>query len=168
MKKNIGKIVNTHGIRGDLRILSNSDFKDSRFQIGNKLEVSGHRVSEIVEIEKWYVHKNFDILKFKGYDNINDVEKFKNGLLLGDSLDQSVLAEGEFFLEDIIGLKVVDEAGSEIGIIKDINLNSYQRLLIIDGPRKGMVPYVDEFVLNTDLATKTMTIKLIPGLLDEN
>lgn len=169
MKKQVGKIVNTQGIKGEIRVLSNSDFKDVRFAVGNKLEAKMRHESEIVEIENHYVHKNFDILKLKGYDNINDVLKFKNALLLGDPLTDEALAEGEYFVEQIVGLNVVDQDGNEVGTVKAINTQSYQKLLIIKTNGKdAMIPYVDQFVSGVDLATKTMHVKLIPGLIDED
>lgn len=169
MKKQIGKIVNTQGIKGEIRVLSNSDFKDVRFAVGNKLEAKMRNGSEIIEIEKHFVHKNFDILKLKGYDNINDVLKFKNALLLGDPLTDEALGEGEYFVEQIVGLNVVDQDGNEVGTIKSINTQSYQKLLVIKTNGKdALIPYVDQFVSNVDLDTNTMHVNLIPGLIDED
>ncbi len=169
MKKQVGKIVNTQGIRGEIRVLSNSDFKDIRFAVGNKLEAKMRRESEIVEIEKHYQHKTFDIIKLKGYDNINDVLKFKNALLLGDALDDEALGEGEFFVEQIVGLNVVDQDANHVGVVKSINTQSYQKLLTIKTEGKdAMIPYVDEFVSEINLDTNTMHVNLIPGLISED
>ncbi|WOO88544.1 ribosome maturation factor RimM [Mollicutes bacterium LVI A0078] len=169
MKKQVGKIVNTQGIRGEVRVLSNSDFKDIRFKEGNKLEVKMRRESEMIEIERHYQHKNFDILKLKGYDNINDVIKFKNGLLMGEPLQDDALGDGEYFVEQIVGLDVVDQDGNKVGVVKAINTQSYQKLLTVKTSGKdAMIPYVDHFVDRVDLATNTMHVNLIPGLIDED
>lgn len=169
MKKQVGKIVNTQGIKGEVRVLSNSDFKDIRFAVGNTLEVQMRRGVEIIEIERYYKHKNFDILKLKGYDNINDVLKFKNGLLLGAKLPAETLDDGEYFVEEIIGLEVIDQNQNKIGVVKDINTQSYQKLLTIKTKQKdALIPYVDEFVSSIDLEQKQMHVKLIPGLIDED
>lgn len=169
MKKQVGKIVNTQGIKGEIRVLSNSDFKDIRFAEGNKLEAQMRRESEIIEIERHYTHKNFDILKLKGYDNINDVLKFKNALLLGEELTDEALGDGEYFVEQIVGLTVVDQDGNNVGTVKAINTQSYQKLLTIETSGKdAMIPYVDEFVSGIDLETNTMHVNLIPGLIDED
>ncbi len=169
MNKEVGKIVNTHGIRGELRILSNSDFKDVRFAKGSKLTAKGRRFEEIIEIESHYTHKNFDIVKLVGYTNINEVEKFKNCMLYGPELDESVLGDGEYFIDQIVGLNVVDQDGNKIGVVKSLNTQSYQKLLIIKTEDKdAMVPYVDHFVLDINLDTNTMTINNMPGLIDEN
>lgn len=169
MKKQVGKIVNTQGIKGEIRVLSNSDFKDIRFAEGNKLEAQMRRESEMIEIERHYTHKNFDILKLKGYDNINDVLKFKNALLLGEELTDEALGDGEYFVEQIVGLSVVDQDGNKVGTVKAINTQSYQKLLTIETSGKdAMIPYVDEFVSDIDLETNTMHVKLIPGLIDED
>ncbi len=169
MKKQIGKIVNTQGIRGEIRVLSNSDFKDIRFAVGNKLEAKMRRESEMIEIEKHYTHKSFDIIKLKGYDNINDVLKFKNALLLGEELNDEALGEGEYFVEQIIGLEVIDQDGNKVGVVKAINTQSYQKLLTIKTEGKdAMIPYVDHFVKEIDLETKTMHVNIIPGLISED
>ncbi len=169
MQKKIGKIVNTQGIKGEIRVLSNSDFKHIRFVKGNKLTVQMKNDSKIIEIENHYSHKNFDILKLKGYDNINDVLKFKGCLLLGEKLTEDVLDEGEYFIEQIIGLRAIDENDQEIGTIKDVKTNTYQKMLIIETSKKNhMVPYVPEFVKEIDISARTLKIKLIPGLIDEN
>lgn len=169
MKKQVGKIVNTQGIKGEIRVLSNSDFKDIRFAVGNKLEAKMRRETEMIEIERHYTHKNFDILKLKGYDNINDVLKFKNALLLGEALNDEVLDSGEYFVEQIVGLTVVDQEGTKVGVVKAINTQSYQKLLTIETDSKdAMIPYVDEFVSEINLDTNTMHVKLIPGLISED
>lgn len=169
MKKQVGKIVNTQGIKGEIRVLSNSDFKDVRFATGNKLEAKMRNGSEMIEIENHYAHKNFDILKLKGYDNINDVLKFKNALLLGEELTDEALGEGEYFVEQIVGLNVVDQDGNQVGTVKSINTQSYQKLLVIKTSGKdAMIPYVDHFVDSIDLETNTMHVNIIPGLIDED
>lgn len=169
MKKQVGKIVNTQGIKGEVRVLSNSDFKDIRFAVGNKLEVKMRHETIMVEIERHFVHKNFDVLKLKGYDNINDVLKFKNGMILGESLNQEALADGEYFVEQIVGLDVIDQDGNNIGEITSINTQSYQKLLTVKtGGKDALIPYVPEFVTNVDLEANQMHVKLIPGLIDED
>ena len=103
---NVGKIVNTHGIRGEVRVISQTDFPEERYRKGAELTlfrenkeplpliVSGHRK-----------HKNFDLLTFEGYPNINDVEPFRNGILKVTKDDLVDLAENEFYYHEIIGLK---------------------------------------------------------------
>lgn len=169
MKKQVGKIVNTQGIKGEVRVLSNSDFKDVRFAVGSKLEAKMRNGSETIEIERHYTHKNFDILKLKGYENINEVLKFKNALLMGDPLTDEALGEGEYFVEQIVGLNVIDQDGNEVGVVKEINTQSYQKLLTIKTEGKdAMIPYIDEFVDQIDLESNTMRVNLIPGLIDED
>lgn len=169
MKKQVGKIVNTQGIKGEVRVLSNSDFKDVRFAVGSKLEAKMRNGSETIEIERHYTHKNFDILKLKGYENINDVLKFKNALLMGDPLTDEALGEGEYFVEQIVGLNVIDQDGNEVGVVKEINTQSYQKLLTVKTKGKdAMIPYIDEFVDYIDLESNTMHVNLIPGLIDED
>ena len=80
---NVGKIVNTHGIKGEVRVISKTDFPDERYKKGNALFLFMPDKDEPIEliVKSHRVHKNFDLLTFEGYDNVNQVEKFKGGIL---------------------------------------------------------------------------------------
>ncbi|MFV0246369.1 MAG: ribosome maturation factor RimM [Mycoplasmatales bacterium] len=160
--KIIGKIVNTQGINGELRILSNSDFKDIRFKVGNELFIGEKKVI----VSNYRIHKNFDILKFEGFDNINEVTKFKGKDLMGVELKNSYLDKNEFFSEDIIGLKVIDiDTNEVIGTVKELrNYGSCNTLIIKNGDKKYNVPFLDEFIKEVD-TNEFIKIKVIEGLL---
>ncbi len=169
MTKHVGDIVNTHGIKGEIRVLSNSDFKHIRFAPGSKLTAKMRNASEQIIVERRSVHKNFDIIKLVGYDNINDVLKFKGAKILGPILGEDVLADGEYFTSQIIGLNIIDQDGVNRGVIESINTDNYQKLLTVKTAcGKKYIPYVEEFVKQVDLENNNMHINVIPGLLDEN
>src|SRR5690554_2047517 len=119
---NVGKIVNTHGIRGEVRIISLTDFPEKRYKKGTKLFVFLKDEKNPIEVtvSSWRKHKNFDLLVFEGFHSVNDVEKFKGGLLKvsKDQLDE--LNEDEFYFHEIIGCTVKDLDETEIGMIKEI------------------------------------------------
>ena len=109
---NVGKIVNTHGIRGEVRVISQTDFPEERYQVGNQLTLFRAKHEPLtLTITSHRKHKNFDLLTFEGYTNVNQVEAFRDGILKVSSEDLSELAEGEFYYHEIIGLSVIEEKG---------------------------------------------------------
>ena len=100
---NVGKVVNTHGIRGEVRVISQTDFPEERYQKGAKLTLfrEGQKPLELT-ITSHRKHKNFDLLTFEGYPNINDVERFRDGILKVSEDDLTDLEENEFYYYEII------------------------------------------------------------------
>ena len=118
---NVGKIVNTQGLQGELRVLSVTDFADERFKKKSVLALFDDKDNHImdVEIASHRKHKNFDIVKFKGLYHINDVEKYKGCSLKIAEENLTDLDDGEFYYHEIIGLDVY-EGDSLIGQVKEI------------------------------------------------
>lgn len=167
---NVGKIVNTHGIRGEVRVISQTDFPEERYQKGAKLvlfregkeplelTVAGHRK-----------HKNFDLLTFEGYPNINDVEPLRDGILKVSMEDLSELEENEFYYHEIIGLTVVEADGTVIGKIKEILSPGANDVWVVQrkGQKDALIPYIESVVKHIDLANKVVTVEIPEGLLDD-
>lgn len=159
----LGEIVNTHGIKGELRILSDFKYKKKAFVIGQKFYV-GKRKQEL-EIHSYRVHKNFDMVTFVGIKDINEAIAYK-----GDSVyvKRSDLNVDGYFNEDIIGLTAVAE-GKKIGIVETIMKNNAHEILVIkNGHQKHLIPYVDQFVEKIDLKERQITLQVIEGMLNEN
>lgn len=118
---NVGKIVNTQGIKGEVRVISKTDFPEERYQKGATLLLFQEKKAPIeLVVRSHRKHKNFDILSFEGHPNINDVEKYRDGILKVAKDNLAELAEDEFYYHQIIGATVYDETGSELGKIKEI------------------------------------------------
>lgn len=118
---NVGKIVNTHGIRGEVRVISQTDFPELRYKKGAKLTLFQEGKQPLkLTIASHRKHKNFDLLTFEGYLTINDVEKFRDGILKVSEYDLTDLEENEYYYYEIIGLHVLDENGELLGTIKEI------------------------------------------------
>ena len=100
----IGKIVNTHGIKGELRLLSSFKYKDRVFKKDMKLYIGNNK--EMVIIDSYRKHKNFDMITLRGYDNINQVLKYK-GCFAFINRDDLVLKSDEYLDEDIMGFLVI-------------------------------------------------------------
>ena len=106
---NVGKIVNTQGIKGEVRVISKTDFPEERYQKGATLLLFQEKKAPIELVVKSHrKHKNFDILSFEGHPNINDVEKYRDGILKVEKDNLAELAEDEFYYHQIIGATVYD------------------------------------------------------------
>jgi 16S rRNA processing protein RimM len=166
---NVGKIVNTHGIKGEVRVISKTDFAEERYKKGNKLFIFMNEHAEPVEVtvKTHRVHKSFDLLTFDEYDNINQVEKFKGAMIKIPENQLSELDEGEYYFHEIIGCKVITENGEEIGIVKEILTPGANDVWVVKR-KKGqdvLIPYIEDVVKNVDVEEKIITIHLMEGLL---
>ena len=161
----IGKIVNTHGIKGEFRVLSNSDFIDVRFKPNAKIYIDNNEYI----IEDGYLHKNFVIIKLLGFDNINDVVKFKNKDIYGDIVDQDVLEEDEYFNQDLEGCSVYNQDNQLRGEVIEVMIGGIYNMLRIKGDNtKGIVPFNNQFIESVDIDNKKIVINEIKGLIDED
>lgn len=154
----IGKLVNTHGIKGEVRILSDFEYKNKVFIKGFKLYI-GHN-KECVTINSYRHHKVFDMCLFNEYNYINDVLKFKGSLVYINKEDLKLNKE-EILDSDLLGFNCIYESNN-IGNVKDIiNNNGYKLILIND----KYIPYNKEFISNINLEKKEIIFKNIGGLL---
>lgn len=169
---NVGKIVNTHGVHGEVRVISITDFKEARYKEGNTLyafQENGEKIP--LTVVSWRQHKQFDLLKFKGYTNINDVEHLKGCMLKvhRDEVDDH-LEEGEYYYYQIIGLPVFTEDGDELGVVKEILSPGANDVWVVerkDNAKEVLIPYIDDVVKKVDVNNKKIIIHLMEGLLDE-
>lgn len=159
----VGEIVNTHGIKGELRIVSDFKYKDSVFVPGKKIYLGKRKQEEV--IKTYRKHKNFDMITLEGINDINDAIIFKTDDVFVKRED--LVIDG-YVDEDIIGLEVyTSDTDDYIGKVHTI-LKNKQEILVIKNKRKTyMVPFVDEFV-SVDLENKRINLNVIEGLLDEN
>ncbi|NBD22493.1 ribosome maturation factor RimM [Paenibacillus glycinis] len=165
----VGKLVNTHGIRGEVKVISQTDFPEERFAPNSVLrlinEESGQQLD--VEIVSAREQKGMFFLKLKGYDNINDVEKYKGWSLKVSKEDLVELEEGEYYHHQIIGCKVVTDEGAELGVITEILVPGANDVWVVQ-PAKGkqvLIPVIDEVVLDVDIPNKTVKVHLMEGLI---
>ena len=164
----IGTVINTHGIKGELKIRSCSDFDAERYCEGNTVYLKTKEVYLPFTAASFRVHKGYSLVSFKGYEDINLIEKYKGCNVYIDSNDQQPLPEGEYYMAQMIGLKVLDQSGTEIGTVIDVEqTNGAQNNLRIqkkDGT-SFLIPNVPVFVKKVDLKEKTITVMLIEGML---
>lgn len=160
----IGKVINTHGIKGELRVhpLTNdiSRFNDLDFiYMGDK--------KELLTIERARQHKNAIIIKFKEYDNINDVLNYKESNVYIDINDRVELPEDHFFIFELIGLKVYNLEDDYLGEIVDIIQGPSNDVYLIKSEKDEeiMIPAVKEFVKSIDLDENLMKVDPIEGMI---
>lgn len=167
----VGKIVNTHGIRGELKIVPQTDFPEIRFAKGSRLLCFPPNGGEPVPVtvSRARFHKGTYLVKFSEFDNINEVEKFKGGSLKV-SEDQLVeLEDGEYYYHQIVGCQVFNEEGELLGTVKEIwapGANDVWVARSADG-KELLIPYIDEVVKQVDIAAKRIVIRPLEGMFDD-
>lgn len=166
---NVGKIVNTQGIKGEVRVISTTDFPEERYKQGNVLFlfVPKNEIPIQLTIKSHRRHKNFDLLLFEGYENINDVEKFRDGLLKVPESQLVELDEGEFYFHEIIGCLVFTKNGEEIGKVTEILTPGANDVWVVKGKngKEILIPYIDDVVVKVDIKEKIILIDPLEGLL---
>lgn len=168
---NVGKIVNTQGLQGEMRVLSVTDFAEERFKKGNKLALFDKKDQFVmdVEIASHRKVKNFDIIKFKGMYHINEIEKFRDFTLKVREEDLTDLEDGEFYYHEIIGLKVY-ENDVLLGTIKEILQPGANDVWVVKrkGKRDLLLPYIPPVVLGIDIEQGRVDVEIPEGLDDED
>ena len=165
---NVGKIVNTQGIKGEVRVMGTTDFAAERFVPGNELQLflpNGEQMT--VTIKSHRLHKQFNIVSFEGFPTINEVEKLRGGILKIAKEDLHELAEDEFYYYEIIGLTVVDQKLGELGPITEILAPGANDVWVVKSKQYGevLIPYIESVVLNIDLDHKQVEVDLPEGLI---
>ena len=166
---NVGKIVNTQGLKGDVRVISRTDFPEERYKKGAKLLLCQDNKSPLeMTVNSHRKHKNFDIISFVDHHNLNDVEKYRDAILKMTSEQLQELPEHEFYYHEIIGLTVIDEEKNELGKIKEILSPGANDVWVIQRPKGKdlLVPYIEDVVVKVDLEKQLVIVHLMEGLLD--
>ncbi len=154
----IGNLVNTHGIKGEVKIISDFKYKEVIFKKGSNIYINGDKY----KIKTYRKHKNFDMVSFEGINDINEVIPLKGSKVYIQRDDFSFPG---LLNEDLYGKKVYDK-DKYIGILDDIEKNVNQELLVVrNQDKKYLIPYVDEFVKEID---DDIHLDLIKGFIDED
>lgn len=163
----VGIITSTHGVRGEVKVYPTTD-DPRRFRRLKEVVLDTGREKLNLEIEGVKFFKQFVILKFKGLDNINDIEKYRQKSLYVTRKNAVRLQRDEYFIADLIGLKVQDEDGTELGMVKDVietGANDVYEVEMADG-RSLLLPAIKQCILNVDVENGMMQVHILEGLLD--
>ncbi|MFV0519165.1 MAG: ribosome maturation factor RimM [Lachnospirales bacterium] len=158
----IGKIVNTQGIKGDVRCISFSD-DIKRFSLLKNVEATNGKTTLSLDIESVRYHKQFVVIKFKGVDDMTAGEKLKNFVLKIDEEFALPLEEDEYYIRDLYGLEVYDENDNCIGVLEDIIFTAANDVYVVkkEGNQDVLIPAIKQCILNVDIKEKKMKVKLL-------
>lgn len=163
----VGVISSTHGIRGEVKVFPTTD-DANRFKKLKTVILDTGREKMTLNVESVKFFKNMVILKFKEFNNINEIEKYKGKDLLVTREQAVKLAPNENFIVDLIGLKVVTDQGEEFGTLKDVLQTGANDVYIIDGKdgKEYLFPAIPQCILDVNLEDGVVTVHIMDGLLD--
>ena len=166
-KLQVGIITATHGLKGELKVYPTTD-DPGRFRRLKKVILDNGKVSVDLEIESVKYFKQFVILKFKGLDDIEQVEKYRKASLYVTRDNAVRLKKDEFFIADLIDMKVVNEDGSPLGTLRDVITTGANDVyeVVLDEGGTVLIPAIKECILDVDVENAVMRVHLLEGLLD--
>ena len=163
----VGVIASTHGVRGEVKVFPTTDDVNRFKKLKNVILDTGHEeLTLMIESVKFF--KNMAILKFKEFNNINEIEKYKGRDLL-IRRDQAVsLGPDENFIGDLIGLSVVTDEGQAFGVLKDVLQTGANDVYVIEGAegKEYLFPAIKQCILKVDLEAGEVIVHILDGLLD--
>lgn len=164
----IGKIVNTHGLRGEVKVVPWTDTPDD-FEAVSNVFIKIKREYKPLTVQSVRYQKNNLIVKFKEFDNINDVEGFKGMTLYCHRDELGELPEGVYYIVDLIGLDVVTEDGNHVGVIADVFNTGANDIYDVkrEDKKNLLLPVIDEVVKEIDMEKRQVTVNIMEGLDDE-
>jgi 16S rRNA processing protein RimM len=164
----IGQLVNTHGIRGEVKIKGNTDFPEQRFALGKKMWLTHSTLPEAIPLTITHVrtHKSSFLVRFQEWNNINQAEPFKGGWFVVSQDVEAVEEDDGFYIHLIIGCHVVTTNGEQVGIIKDILTRPANDVWVVarDGAKELLIPYITDIVKEVDVSKHRITIEWMEGL----
>lgn len=163
----VGIISSTHGVRGEVKVFPTTD-DVNRFNKLKEIILDTGKEHITLEIQGVKFFKKFAILKFKDIDSINDIEKYKGKSLFVTRQNAIKLKKDEYFITDLIGLKVVDEEDKALGTLKDVLETGANDVYIIEmqNGRELLLPAIKQCVLQVDMDSRIMKVHILEGLMD--
>lgn len=163
----VGVITSTHGVRGEVKVFPTTD-DPARFKKLKQVILDDGKQQIDLEIVSVKFFKNQVILKFKGIDTLNDVEKYRRATLWVTRENAVKLAENEYFVADLEGLTVVSDEGEELGILDEVLQTGANDVYIVKkkGSADLLIPAIRDCILKVDFEQSTMTVHVLAGLRD--
>lgn len=164
----VGVIASTHGVHGEVKIFPTTD-DVRRFKKLKEVILDTGKENRILKIESVKFFKQFAILKFRGIDTIDEAEKYRRKSLYVTRENAVRLQKDEYFIADLIGVKVLDEQEQELGTLEDVietGANDVYQIRLKDG-RQLLLPAIKECVLDVDVEAGRMKIHILDGLLED-
>ena len=163
----VGVVTSVHGIKGEVKVFPTTD-DSRRFKKLKQVYLDTGKEMLPLEIKGVKFFKQMVILKFKGYENPDDVMKFRQKELWIDRKDAVRLSKDEYFIADLIDMEVCDEEGKLIGILKDVISTGANDVYAVETPegKEVLFPAIRQCVLDVDTEARKMTVHVMEGLLD--
>ena len=163
----VGAVTTTHGIRGEVKVFPTTD-DSGRFKKLKTVLVEEKQGFSELHIKSVRYFKNLVILSFKEYDNINQVEYLKGRKLFVARKDAVALSENEYFISELIGIKVIDEAGCEVGTLTDVISTGANDVYVVEeaSGKELLLPAIKECILSVDIENEIMKVHMMDGLRD--
>lgn len=167
-KLRVGVIASTHGVRGEVKVFPTTDHANRFKKIKQVILDTGKEELEL-EIESVKFFKQFAILKFKGFDNINDIEKYKGKELYVARKNAQRLGHNEYFIADLLGMGVMEDTGRRLGILKDVIETGANDVYVVEmeDRKQLLIPAIKQCILKVDVEAGQMEVHLLEGLLEE-
>lgn len=163
----VGAITQPHGVHGEVKVFpTTNDVR--RFKKLKEVILDTGKEKKTLEIEGVKFFKQYAILKFKGFDSINDIEKYKGKPLLVTRENAVKLGRDEYFIADLIGLAVYDDQDQYLGVLTNVietGANDVYEVKFEDG-RQVLFPAIKQCILNVDMDSRKMTVHIMDGLLE--
>ena len=162
----VGIISSTHGVRGEVKVFPTTD-DSKRFKKNTEVLLDTGKNGRIpMKITQVKFFKQFVILKFEGYDSINDIERYKGCSLYVSRKNAVKLQQDEYFIADLIGIKVYDEDDTFIGELKEVYETGANDVYIISrsGKEDLLIPAIKQCILDVDIEGEKMKVHLLEGL----
>lgn len=164
----VGVIANTHGLKGEVKVFPTTD-DPQRFKMLKDVILDTGKEKLNLTVQSVRFFKNMVIVKFKEYNNINEIEKYKGRDLLVTRENAVPLEEGEYFIADLLNLEVFDDTGVKLGILYDVMQTGANDVYVVKNEETGkeiLLPAIDECILDIHLEERKMTVHLMEGLVD--
>ncbi len=160
----IGKIVNTQGIKGDMRVVPTTD-DIHRFELLEFVYIDKNGIINKYEVDNIRYHKQFVLLKIKGIDDMTAAEKFKNSEVKITEDMALPLEENEYYIGDLYSMNVITDEEEYLGTIEDIIFTGANDVYVVrNNENEILIPAIKQCILNVDIENKKMTVKLLEGL----
>ena len=167
----VGTIVGTHGLKGEVKVMSRTDYPELRYAPGSKLLLHSKQkqlTSQLV-VKSARMHKSLYLVVFEGYETLEQAEGLRGADLKIERSDAPPLPEGENWIDDLIGCQVITESGELVGTITDVLTPGANDVYVVrqSNGKDAFIPAIPDCILNVDVENKKMRIYLLPGLIDE-
>ncbi len=163
----VGVITSTHGLRGEVKVFPTTD-DAARFRRLKEVILDTGKEKMLLEIQGVKFFKKFVILKFKGIDSIDDAEKYRGKGLFVTRKNAVPLRRDEYFVADLVGLKVIDDMDQELGVLTEVLQTGANDVYVVkmeDG-REALIPAIKQCILNVDVEGGLIRVHILEGLLD--